>query len=88
MKLLPFQYQALVANGPVSKRLLSRGRAYARVPFHGHDVPLIGVPASATEEFCDYCQRGYPLLEITLQDGHFMCAGCRQIVGAFERFTT
>jgi len=53
---------------------------HATVPFHGHVVPLIGVPASASEEACDYCGHRHPIADIQLHNDRMLCPTCRKVV--------
>lgn len=49
---------------------------YAIVSRDGFDVPLIGVPASSTEEKCDVCEKIYPLPEVYVCYEKMACAPC------------
>jgi hypothetical protein len=50
---------------------------HATVKLDGVDIPLIGIPADATEETCQGCgQRGH-LSEMTIDEhGQVMCGVC------------
>jgi hypothetical protein len=51
---------------------------YADVKIGEYTIPLIGIPASASQEKCDQCRKPMPLREaIITQDGkRVVCAGC------------
>jgi hypothetical protein len=50
----------------------------ATVPFHGYQVPLIGVPADAVIEQCDLCGDWFGLREVEWSGKQWLCAWCRR----------
>jgi len=51
---------------------------HATVKLGDYKIPLIGVPANATREFCDLCAFEGELLEINLAENgrQFLCDRC------------
>jgi Zn finger protein HypA/HybF involved in hydrogenase expression len=50
---------------------------FARVPFHGFNVPLIGISEDETMQECEDCHDLFCLLQMRLShDGHFRCDKC------------
>jgi len=56
----------------------------AMVPFHGFNVPLIGVSPDATTETCDICHKQGNLLQIELIGVKFVCLTCQSLYGIWE----
>ena len=62
-------------------QLQQKGSGHATVITSGYTVPLIGIPADATQETCDRCGRSDHLSEVWLRfDGRFWCWHCRIFV--------
>lgn len=51
-------------------------RRHATVRVGGYTLPLIGVPARATDERCDRCRKLFYILEVHFTGRQFLCAGC------------
>lgn len=53
----------------------------ATVKVGGYTIPLLGIPTSATEERCDYCDFKGHLTELHLTPfGHIACADCLGVI--------
>jgi len=50
---------------------------HATVPFHGFNVPLLGIREDETLQECEDCHDEFCLLQTRLsEDGHFRCDKC------------
>lgn len=47
---------------------------HATVKVDGYTIPLIGIPPSATEDWCDVCGKKLHLSEVNItEDGRMVC---------------
>lgn len=53
---------------------------HGKVKIGEYEIPLIGVPATATEYECDSCHEIVPVekLELNEQGNQYLCPKCRQ----------
>lgn len=63
-----------------AKRKMSEPSKHAVVSRHGYRVPLIGIPATATEFECELCHQIFadPTALALGESGQYLCAKCRE----------
>lgn len=54
---------------------------HATVKIDGMDIPLLGLPADATEDQCDHCFKPFHLSELRILRDGFFCESCIEELG-------